>query len=68
MDDPQCECGEGAETVSHYLLLCATYDEERDTLRKEVGFGSMRVGKLLGDLKNVKHTLEFVKSTGRFTF
>ena len=68
MDNPQCECGAGAETVSHYLLRCATYDEERDKLRKEVGFGSMRVGRLLGDPKNVKRTLDFVTRTQRFTF
>jgi hypothetical protein len=63
-DNPQCECGARAETVSHYLLWCETYDGERDTLRNEVGFGGMRVGDC-GDRK-IKRTFKFVTHTKIF--
>jgi hypothetical protein len=67
-ESPQCECGDGVETVSHYLLRCMNYDEQREILRKEVGFGSMRIGKLLGDPKLIRFTVEYMENTERFTF
>ena len=67
-DDPKCSCRDAIETVAHYLLRCGNYDKEREKLRKEVGIGSMRVEKLLGYPKLIKHTLEYIKNTGRFTF
>jgi ribonuclease HI len=65
-DDPQCECGEGSETVVHYLLQCGKYERQRHNLLKEVGTEEMSVAKLLGQSKNIKHTLHFVKTTRRF--
>jgi ribonuclease HI len=65
-DDPQCECGEGCETVKHYLLRCEKYERQRDNLVKDVGVEEMSVAKLLGQSKNIKHTLHFVKTTRRF--
>jgi hypothetical protein len=66
-DDPQCPCdGEGIETAEHFLLLCNIYEIEREVLRKEVGEGRMKVEKLLGHPKKIKHTLEFVRETERF--
>ena len=67
-DNPKCACGDAIETVTHYLLRCGNYDEEREKLRKEVGMGSMRVEKLLGYPKLINHTLEYIKNTKRFTF
>jgi ribonuclease HI len=67
-EQPQCPCGNGVETVSHYLLRCMDHDEWRERLRKEVGVDGMYVEKLLGHPKLIKHTLNFVKNTGRFTF
>ena len=62
-DSPYCECGNGKETVEHYLLECRKYNEQRKKLRREVGPGRMRMEKLLGYPKLVKHTLEFVANT-----
>ena len=64
-DTPHCECGAGKETVEHFLLQCPRYIKQREPLRKEVGMRNMRVDKLLGDLKLVKHTMEYIKSTNR---
>ena len=62
-DTPYCECRHGKETVEHYLLECKLYVEQRKELRKKVGVGRMRVEKLLGYPRLVKHTVEFVAST-----
>src|SRR5271170_3543600 len=37
IDDANCDCGQGKETVKHFLLICSKYEKERDKLRKEVG-------------------------------
>ena len=37
VDDANCSCGNGVETVKHYLLTCPNYERERDKLRKETG-------------------------------
>jgi len=63
MDTAYCPRGRGKETVEHYLLECRRYAEERKELRKNVGVGGMRIEKLLGYPKLVKHTVEFVAST-----
>jgi ribonuclease HI len=62
-DTPFCECGHGKETVEHYLLECKLYAEQRKELRKKVGVGRMRIEKLLGQPKLIKHTVEFLAST-----
>ena len=68
VEDPECECGHGIETVKHFLLLCPKYEEQRSELRKEVGDRNMRLENLLGDPKIVRNTLEFVEKTKRFNF
>ena len=65
-DSPYCECGHGIkETVEHYILECPRFKEERKTLRKNAAAGRMKVKLLLGDQNLVRHTLDFVKATGR---
>ena len=64
-NSPYCQCGYGKETVEHYLLECRNYREERKRLRKEVGGGNMRLGRLLGDIKLIKYTLEYITATDR---
>ena len=32
IDNSTCECGEGEETVEHFLLRCKKYDRQRDQL------------------------------------
>ena len=56
-ENPNCECEEGHEMVEHYLLNCELYEKERDRLRMEAGIEGMRVSKLLGDPKLIKHTI-----------
>ena len=68
IDNAKCECGRGKETVKHFLLTCSKYEEERDKLRREVGAQGMREERLLGDIKKVKHTIQFMEDTGRFEF
>src|SRR5438876_73717 len=64
-DYPYCECGDGSiENVEHYLLSCRKYDQQREKLRRNVGFGGMWVENLLGQPRLIKHTLEFVERTG----
>ena len=58
---PYCQCGYGKETVEHYLLECRSYREQRKRLGRAVGTGKMRVGRLLGDPKIIKHTLKYVR-------
>ena len=62
---PLCECGHGTETVEHFLLECQNHKEVRKRLRNKVGFGRMKVAKLLGDIKILEHTLEYIKATKR---
>ena len=62
-DTPRCSCGHGKETVEHYLLECQLYVAQRKELRKNVRVGRMRVEKLLGYPKLIKHTVGFVVST-----
>jgi len=62
---PYCECGYGKETVEHYLLECRKYKEQRKRLREAVGTGMMKTGTLLGDPTKIKHTMVYIKETGR---
>jgi hypothetical protein len=66
VDNPGCPtCGHPNETVQHYLLHCPTYKGPRMALAAVIGSRNMRVAKLLGDRRFVKHTLDFVEETGR---
>ena len=66
-DTANCECGYERETVKHFLIDCPTYADERRTMRTKVGSRNMRVERLLGDRKHVRHTLEYVARTRRFS-
>ena len=68
VDDSNCSCGNGAETVKHYLLICPNYEWERDKLRKETGTQGMRIESLLGDPSIIHSTMDYVGETGRFNF
>jgi hypothetical protein len=54
--------------VHHLLMVCPKYERLRDKLRKEVGIGGMKMEKLLGNHRRIKHTAEFIDSTERFEF
>jgi hypothetical protein len=69
VDDATCpECNETTETVKHFLLVCPKYERARDRMRRKVGFGGMRVDKLLGDARRIEATVEFIKVSGRLNF
>jgi len=68
IESPICKCGWGHETVAHYLLVCSKYEEEREILRSRAGEDGMKVEKLLGTKGLLKHTLEFIQATMRFSF
>jgi hypothetical protein len=68
VESEQCSCGDGVESVRHYLLICSNYDQQRDTLRRNTGMQGMRVECLLGDPKLIQHTLDYVEETERFNF
>jgi ribonuclease HI len=65
-NSPYCECGNGKETVEHYLTECRKYKAQRKELRKELKPGMMRTDKLLGCPKIIKHTIKYIKETKRF--
>jgi len=62
---PYCSCGYAKETVDHFLLECPNYKEQRKELRKTVGMWKMRIDKLLGDIKLIPHTLDYIRATKR---
>ncbi len=62
---PYYQYGYGKETIEHYLLECRKFREQRKKLRKEIGTVKMRVARLLGDTKLIKHTVEHINATGR---
>ena len=63
---PYCECGNGKETVEHYLTECRRYKEQRKELRKAIKPGMMRTDKLLGCSSVIKHTIKYIEDTKRF--
>jgi len=69
-ESPYCKCGYGKETVEHYLMECRRYKEQRKEIHKEIcgslGKWRIKLERLLGDPKVIKHTLKFVKETARF--
>jgi hypothetical protein len=68
VENAECErCNEGQnETVSHYLLECKGYEEERRRLESKVGKESMELEILLGTAKMAKETLIYIEETKRF--
>ena len=68
VDDANCSCGNGVETIKHYMLTCPNYERERDKLRKETGTQGMGIESLLGDPNIIHSTLDYVGETGRFNF
>ena len=65
-DSPKCACGQGVETISHYILHCAQYVKQRSELRTKIEARGMKLETLLGDPKNTKAITEYVAETKRF--
>jgi hypothetical protein len=63
--NPYCSCGYAKETVEHFILECPIYKTQRRELPKKVGAWKMRIDKLLGDIKLLTYTMEYVRATRR---
>jgi hypothetical protein len=48
-----------------YWSAGSNYREQRGKLRKEVGAGKMKVERLLGNARTIKHMIEYIKATRR---
>ena len=66
IDSPNCACGQGVETISHYILHCKQYIKQRSELRSKVEPRGMKLHTLLGDPKHAKAITEYVAETKRF--
>ena len=62
-DNSECDCGQGIETVRHFLLAYPNHEREKDKLRR-----STWDEKLLGDAKRIKDTMQFIGHAERFEF
>jgi hypothetical protein len=59
---PQCDCGQREETVQHFLLECAQWDRQRQTLGP---YRRKTLKEILGSREGSKRATEFVLQTGR---
>jgi hypothetical protein len=62
VDNPQCDCGQREETVQHFLLECAQWDRQRQTLGP---YRRKTLKEILGSREGSKRATEFVLQTGR---
>jgi hypothetical protein len=46
-------------------MECQNYKEQREVLRKNVGFGRMKPYEILGNVKMIKQAMEYIKATKR---
>jgi len=59
------KCGKDAETVTHYLLHCASYRKQRKKLKDTMGKTKLDIG-ILGNKKHIGQVLAYIKQTERF--
>ena len=50
VDDKECECGEGIQSVNHVLMECKNEEEGRNKLKDELGRLWMEESTKVGDL------------------
>jgi hypothetical protein len=66
VDSPRCPaCGQGKETVEHFLLHCPAYAHERWALEKAIKT-KPNLKTLLGDRKATHMLKNYIKATHRF--
>ena len=58
-------CKLHAETVTHYLLECCGYDDEREKMLRTIRRQTTDLGTLFGSREGIKATLQYVEDTGR---
>ena len=67
VDSARCPaCGEGRETVEHFLLRCPKYAHERWTLLKHVKDNTPRLEDLLSNPKTILQLICYIDATERF--
>ncbi|KAK0211485.1 hypothetical protein IW262DRAFT_368644 [Armillaria fumosa] len=65
---PNCDTCGVPETVSHFLLSCRRFADERQILRRRTRIGNLQLRNLLAiSSSNIFATLSFVRRTGRST-
>jgi hypothetical protein len=60
---PACENHD--ETVHHLILVCPTYVNQREQMRKEVGARQCNIKYLLNESKGMRATLRYIARTRR---
>ena len=67
VDLPICTaCGEAPETVTHYLMDCRAYKNQRLILQDATQAGPGALSKLLGDPMMVKMLFRYIHKMQRF--
>ena len=61
---PHCSA---PESVSHFLLYCSKYTDQRQSLHFKTGIAASSMPWLLNDAKVVPHTLRYIADTKRFS-
>ena len=59
-------CGIKPETVTHFILHCMSYIDQRCQLRRALGRDQSLGLEILGDMKNIKVFMNYVHSTKHF--
>ena len=62
IEDPQCECQQGEETVQHYLLECTKWNQQRDILG---AYRDRGLRDILESREGSQKAVEFLLATGR---
>jgi ribonuclease HI len=66
--DPYCpHCPDTRENVRHYFAECRNYAMPRTELHRKLGRRAYDIPYLLSNPKAVRHTLDFIHSTERFS-
>jgi hypothetical protein len=62
IDDGECQCRHGAQTVTHILLSCPRFKEERNAWKKEEAWSS-DARKILSDRRYATRAAKFMLET-----
>ena len=54
------------ETVNHFVFECTAYDEDRNTLLKNIKRRHFNFLDMMANTDYMKHLARYVNSTGRF--
>jgi ribonuclease HI len=67
VDSPRCPaCGEGKETVEHFIKRCPSYAHERWALMKHYRLSDPNMEDILSNPETIIPLVNFIEATGRF--